>query len=144
MLCGSGAHRANVSYRPRAKAYFSCTTLWHEGEVRRKRLQYLSYIRHENSAPSIFEPRSSIAAIASGTDINTIARHSSDRPLRIRGGGKLLSVYHGMGLALLRAEQVEAVVNGQGELVLDSNGDTSWKLQPWWPDVWPTATDSGT
>jgi transferase CAF17, mitochondrial len=64
--------------------------------------------------------------------------------MRIRGSGKLLTAFQGLGLALLRSEQVEAVVQGQADLKVQSESvgiDVALKVQPWWPEAWPTQTE---
>ncbi|KAI9001256.1 Aminomethyltransferase folate-binding domain-containing protein [Trametes punicea] len=60
---------------------------------------------------------------------------STPRP-RQRGTGKLLSSVRGVGLALLRLEQVEAVEQGHARLALTSEGQ-EWGATPYWPDWWP-------
>ncbi len=57
---------------------------------------------------------------------------------RPRGTGKLLSSTHGVALALLRLEQVEAVEQGKAKFSLSSptEGD-GLGVTPFWPDWWP-------
>ena len=55
---------------------------------------------------------------------------------RFRGTGKLLSSTRGVGLALLRLEQVEAVAEGRAKFVA-REGQSQWGVTPSWPDWWP-------
>ncbi|KAJ3971284.1 Aminomethyltransferase folate-binding domain-containing protein [Lentinula raphanica] len=68
------------------------------------------------------------------TDIKPSNTTGGPRP---RGTGKLLSNLHGVGLALLRAEQVEGVASGNLELNFTSESGASWTVRPWWPEWWP-------
>ncbi|KAG6820097.1 hypothetical protein H0H93_005409 [Arthromyces matolae] len=69
--------------------------------------------------------------------------HPTPRP---RGTGKLLTSYQGVGLALLRLEQVEAAERGELSMrinVESGAGKGVWEVQHWWPDWWPVRPDSG-
>lgn len=58
---------------------------------------------------------------------------SSPAP-RVRGTGKLLSTSsHGVGLALMRLDQVNLAEKG----LLTFNIGPSWTTEHWWPDWWP-------
>lgn len=74
------------------------------------------------------------SALPVNSDIRTEynGNATESRP-RIRGTGKLLSSTQGVGLALLRLEQVDLVEKG----VLNFHIDDSWKISYWWPDWWP-------
>ena len=63
---------------------------------------------------------------------------SAPRP-RPRGTGKLLSSKKGVGLAVLRLEQVEAVEQGKARFTLTSGEGQDWNVTPYWPDWWPRA-----
>ncbi|KAI0722962.1 Aminomethyltransferase folate-binding domain-containing protein [Earliella scabrosa] len=63
---------------------------------------------------------------------------SAPRP-RPRGTGKLLSSKKGVGLAVLRLEQVEAVEQGKARFTLTSGEGQDWTVTPYWPDWWPRA-----
>lgn len=55
-----------------------------------------------------------------------------------RGTGKLLTSVQGVGLALLRLEQIAALQKGNLKLELESSsGEKAWAISPWWPDWWP-------
>ncbi|KAL5487933.1 CAF17 [Sanghuangporus weigelae] len=56
---------------------------------------------------------------------------------RVRGTGKLLSSTEGVGLALMRLEQVDLVEKG----VLKFRIGESWDVSHWWPDWWPRRED---
>ncbi|OJT10501.1 hypothetical protein TRAPUB_12939 [Trametes pubescens] len=64
------------------------------------------------------------------------ADESTSRP-RPRGTGKLLSSTRGVGLALLRLEQVEAVEQGRARFSLTSGAGQEWGVTPYYPDWWP-------
>ncbi|KAI0356577.1 Aminomethyltransferase folate-binding domain-containing protein [Trametes cingulata] len=57
--------------------------------------------------------------------------------LRARGTGKLLSSTRGVGLALLRLEQVAAVEQGRARFSLTNSDGQEWGVSPYWPDWWP-------
>lgn len=71
-------------------------------------------------------------------DIRPVVLHkeesgSSPRP---RGSGKLLTSLQGIGLALLRLEHVEAVMQGNMQLqIVDESGEM--RVVPRWPRWWP-------
>ena len=56
---------------------------------------------------------------------------------RPRGTGKMLSSTQGVGLALLRLEQVEAVEQGKAKFSLSSPEGHELGVTPYWPDWWP-------
>ncbi|KAL1946683.1 hypothetical protein VTO73DRAFT_14787 [Trametes versicolor] len=86
--------------------------------------------RLPDESPSV-EPQLEIRphAVQSGDD-------STPRP-RPRGTGKLLSSTRGVGLALLRLEQVEAVEQGRARFSLTNGAGQEWGVTPYWPDWWP-------
>lgn len=55
---------------------------------------------------------------------------------RPRGSGKLLTSVQGVGLALLRLEHVEGVMQGNLQLQIDTNGKMM-AVSPRWPSWWP-------
>ncbi|OCB87494.1 Aminomethyltransferase folate-binding domain-containing protein [Sanghuangporus baumii] len=56
---------------------------------------------------------------------------------RVRGTGKLLSSTEGVGLAIMRLEQVDLVEKG----ILKFRIGESWDVSHWWPDWWPRRED---
>lgn len=63
--------------------------------------------------------------------------------VRPRGTGKLLSTTHGVGLAMLRLEHVDAFQRGEIQLTFESEetGDSTksiWGVTPWRPSWWPS------
>jgi hypothetical protein len=65
-------------------------------------------------------------------------RQTSETPLpRPRGTGKLLTSLRGVGLALLRLEQVEGVEKGHLELEVETPEGHKHVVSHWWPDWWP-------
>ena len=73
--------------------------------------------------------------------ISTPSESASPRP-RPRGTGKLLSTTQGVGLALLRLEQVEAFERGEIQLAFETEEGaesvkSSWGVTPWRPSWWP-------
>lgn len=77
----------------------------------------------------------------SGADIRAVVCKTPDGPAvpRPRGTGKLLTVTHDVGLALLRLEQVESVQNGTLSFEVDADGAQKLPVVHWWPDWWPHA-----
>ena len=57
---------------------------------------------------------------------------------RPRGTGKLLSSTRGVGLALLRLEQAEAVEQGKAKFTVADSEGHEWEATPFWPDWWPS------
>lgn len=80
-------------------------------------------------------------SVPPGTDIRVRAiatNPDGSRKPRPRGTGKLLSSIDGVGLALLRLEQVTAVEKGESEFYIDApDGDATVSVSPWRPDWWP-------
>ncbi|EJD01324.1 Aminomethyltransferase folate-binding domain-containing protein [Fomitiporia mediterranea MF3/22] len=77
---------------------------------------------------------SAISPLPINSDIRTEYHENSTEPKpRVRGTGKLLSSTQGVGLALLRMEQVELVEKG----ILKFHIDETWRISHWWPDWWP-------
>ena len=78
--------------------------------------------------------------ITPGSDIRPeILETGEDAPrVRPRGTGRLLSSTRGIGLALLRLEQVEAVEQGKARFtIIAGGGEQKWQVTPYWPDWWP-------
>lgn len=90
-------------------------------------------------APEKVVPDTSAPLYPSDLDIRPVVLHkeesgSSPRP---RGSGKLLTSLQGVGLALLRLEHVEAVMQGNLQLqIIDESGKTR-VVSPRWPRWWP-------
>ncbi|KAG6890270.1 hypothetical protein C0992_002536 [Termitomyces sp. T32_za158] len=115
---------------------------YHTGSVRKRILPVV--IGKPGALPDhTVTPSSQAPSYPSGISISSIhirnleGARSLPRP---RGTGRLLTSSQGIGLALLRLEQVEAVE--QGELSLRFNVDSgpsegTWEIQHWWPDWWP-------
>ena len=97
--------------------------------------------------PSLEALPQDIPSVPPGSDIRPQLLQTGDgasRP-RPRGTGKLLSSTQGVGLALVRLEQVEAVEQGKAKFSL--SGPTEGEelgVTPYWPDWWPQQpSDSG-
>jgi hypothetical protein len=86
------------------------------------------------SAPASFEPRD-IGVPDPGVDIIPVS--ATDKPIRLRGSGKLLVGHGGLGLALLRGEHLEATDNGQALLQIRASDGQTFNVQHWWPEAWP-------
>ncbi|KAF7355257.1 Aminomethyltransferase folate-binding domain-containing protein [Mycena sanguinolenta] len=96
---------------------------YHKGVIRKRILPVV--IHPPNSPPS--------ETIVPSPDMPT-------RPSHGRGeNGKLLSSSNGLGLALLRLEQVEAAEEGKLTFSMDVEGEdgTSWGVSHWRPKWWP-------
>lgn len=65
------------------------------------------------------------------------SEHEHTPKPRPRGTGKLLSSIQGVGLALLRLEQVEAFEQDKARFTLTSTEGQEWGMTPYWPDWWP-------
>ncbi len=89
-------------------------------------------------SPENVVPNASSPLYPSGLDIRPVVlqREESRSSPRPRGSGKLLTSVQGVGLALLRLEQVEAVLQGSLQLQIDDNGKTM-AVSPRWPSWWP-------
>ncbi|KAJ7667956.1 Aminomethyltransferase folate-binding domain-containing protein [Mycena polygramma] len=116
---------------------------FHTGLVRKRILPVV--IHPPNSPPSeVITPSPGMSSFAAGLDIRGVSTESMDqdkpRP-RPRGNGKLLSSSNGLGLALLRLEQVESVEQGKLAFSMDVEAEdgtkTNWGLSHWRPEWWP-------
>ena len=85
-------------------------------------------------------PPTEVPEIPPGVEIRPEAVETGDqigRP-RFRGTGRLLSTTQGVGLAVLRLEQVEAVEQGRARFILSAGeGQPLWQATPYRPDWWP-------
>ncbi|KAJ6515960.1 Aminomethyltransferase folate-binding domain-containing protein [Mycena sanguinolenta] len=113
---------------------------YHKGVIRKRILPVV--IHPPNSPPSeLIEPSPDMPVFPPGLDIRgAINQTLEDTPQpRPRGNGKLLSSSNGLGLALLRLEQVEAAEEGKLTFSMDVEGDdgTSWGVSHWRPEWWP-------
>ncbi|KAI0269266.1 hypothetical protein BC834DRAFT_820528 [Gloeopeniophorella convolvens] len=117
---------------------------YHKGVIRKRILPVLL------TPPTSISPRAdsqSRPRLTPGLDIraSTTQTPGESRVPRPRGTGKLLSNIDGVGLALLRLEQVEGVEKGDLKFELreenvDVTGNSSPRFAtPWWPDWWPTS-----
>jgi transferase CAF17, mitochondrial len=93
---------------------------------------------------SLSTQHQTIPALAPNLDIRPVVVQepgSEGRRPRPRGTGKLLTTSEqGVGLALLRLEQVEGAEKGDLRLEFDASGGEgkdTWIAAHWWPDWWP-------
>ena len=80
--------------------------------------------------------------IAPGLDIRLEILEAGEDALRVRprGTGRLLSSSQGIGLAILRLEQMEAVERGKARFTITTgDGQQKWQVTPYWPDWRPQA-----
>ncbi|KAJ7744507.1 Aminomethyltransferase folate-binding domain-containing protein [Mycena maculata] len=115
---------------------------YHTGIIR-KRIMPVVIHPPDSSPPKVVAPSQNLPSFASGLDIRGVANqptgHDNPTP-RPRGNGKLLSSSNGLGLALLRLEQVEAAEQGKLAFSMDVETDgtkVSWGVSHWRPDWWP-------
>ena len=75
------------------------------------------------------------------TDIRTVQSESAETRTRTRGTGKILTTTQGVGLALMRLEQVDAVEEDLMSFEVEYTDDRETKIRQkvshWWPDWWP-------
>ncbi|KAJ6599129.1 Aminomethyltransferase folate-binding domain-containing protein [Mycena vulgaris] len=115
---------------------------YHTGLIR-KRIMPVVIHPPDSPPPEVVGPSSDIPSFAVGLDIRGISTQppDQDKPqLRPRGNGKLLSSSNGLGLALLRLEQVEAAEQGRLAFSMDVETDGTnikWGVSHWRPDWWP-------
>ncbi|KAJ7368237.1 Aminomethyltransferase folate-binding domain-containing protein [Mycena albidolilacea] len=115
---------------------------YHKGVIRKRILPVV--IHPPDSSPSeAIVPRPDMPVFTPGLDIRGVTNQDvdQDKPQpRPRGSGKLLSSSNGLGLALLRLEQVEAAEQGRLTFSMDSAGSgaqTNWGVSHWRPEWWP-------
>lgn len=108
-------------------------------------LDFLGLNLHKGPRPSeAIVPRPDMPVFTPGLDIRGVTNQDvdQDKPQpRPRGSGKLLSSSNGLGLALLRLEQVEAAEQGRLTFSMDvaggSGAQTNWGVSHWRPEWWP-------
>ncbi|KAJ3800402.1 Aminomethyltransferase folate-binding domain-containing protein [Lentinula aff. detonsa] len=105
---------------------------YHKGVIRKRTIPVLI----QPSAHKSSEPEDIHEKFGPNIDIKPASATGGSGP-QLRGSGKLLSNSHGIGLALLRTEQVEGVASGSLELNLTSESGASCSVKPWWPEWWP-------
>ncbi|KAH9894325.1 Aminomethyltransferase folate-binding domain-containing protein [Cubamyces lactineus] len=111
---------------------------YHTGQLR-KRLLPVVFHGADQSLSTLEKPLEQSPSIAPQSEIRPQAIQSEEgapRP-RPRGTGKLLSSVRGVGLALLRLEQVEAVKQGRAKFITTNEEGQEWGVTPYWPDWWP-------
>lgn len=98
--------------------------------------------RPPNSPPDNLQPHTAFPLPSPGTEVRLTAL---DKPTaRGRSSGRILSTQDGVGLALLRIEQVESVWRGDGKMTVSfgveeegKEGISGWEIRPfasrWWP-----------
>ncbi|KAJ7638754.1 Aminomethyltransferase folate-binding domain-containing protein [Roridomyces roridus] len=102
---------------------------YHKGVIRKRILPV-----------AIHSPPDLPPSFASGLDIRAVPTGAGEPRPKPRGNGKLLSSFNGMGLALLRLEQVEAAERGEVTFSMDVETDgtiSTWGVSHWRPDWWP-------
>ncbi|KNZ79866.1 Putative transferase CAF17, mitochondrial [Termitomyces sp. J132] len=119
---------------------------YHTGSVRKRILPVV--IHKTGLLPNpIVTPSPEAPSYPSNLAISSTRIRSPDdtRSLpRPRGTGKLLTSSQGIGLALLRLEQVEAAEQGELSLGFNVEGGPSegaWEIQHCWPDWWPRRSE---
>ncbi|KAJ3999544.1 Aminomethyltransferase folate-binding domain-containing protein [Lentinula boryana] len=105
---------------------------YHKGVIRKRTIPVLI----QPSAHKSSETEDIHEKFGPNVDIRPSSATGGSGP-QLRGSGKLLSNSHGIGLALLRTEQVEGVASGSLELHLTSESGASCSVKPWWPEWWP-------
>ncbi|KAF7352849.1 Aminomethyltransferase folate-binding domain-containing protein [Mycena venus] len=113
---------------------------YHKGVIRKRILPVV--IHPPNSPPSeAIVPSDDMPVFTPGLDIRGVTIESTDADTpqpRPRGNGKLLSSSNGLGLALLRLEQVEAAEQGKLAFSMEGDGtETNWGVSYWRPEWWP-------
>ncbi|KAI0751419.1 Aminomethyltransferase folate-binding domain-containing protein [Daedaleopsis nitida] len=112
---------------------------YHTGQLRKRILPVVIH-KPDLSLSSIDRVSEDVPAIPPETDIRPQLVQTGDENtprVRPRGTGKMLSSTRGVGLALLRLEQVEAAEGGKAKFALTSAEGLEWGVTPCWPDWWP-------
>ncbi|KAI0650067.1 Aminomethyltransferase folate-binding domain-containing protein [Trametes meyenii] len=112
---------------------------YHTGQLRKR---ILPVVLHNADTPLTASAMLLVdtPTLAPQTDIRAQALQSGDDGTprtRPRGTGKLLSSIRGVGLGLLRLEQVEAVEQGRAKFVSVNAQGQEWGITPYWPEWWP-------
>ncbi|TBU32063.1 Aminomethyltransferase folate-binding domain-containing protein [Dichomitus squalens] len=112
---------------------------YHTGQLRKRILPVVLH-KPDTSLSSLDSLPQDIPTVLPETDIRPqllqTGEDGAPRP-RPRGTGKMLSATQGVGLALLRLDQVEAVEQGKAKLSLSSLAGHELAVTPYWPDWWP-------
>ncbi|KAJ7700021.1 Aminomethyltransferase folate-binding domain-containing protein [Mycena rosella] len=115
---------------------------YHTGIVRKRIMPVV--IHPPDSPPAeIIAPSPDVPSFAPGLDIRGVTTAPTDQDKlhpRPRGNGKLLSSSNGLGLALMRLEQVDAAEQGRLAFSMEVETDgskTNWGVSYWRPDWWP-------
>ncbi|KAI4526092.1 Aminomethyltransferase folate-binding domain-containing protein [Schizophyllum commune Loenen D] len=123
---------------------------YHTGVVRKRILPVALHLPGER--PTLVQPSPTAPHLPENIAVNARIAPQPDTPSpdhphkrvpRPRGTGKLLSNIHGVGLALLRLEQVKGAEAGDLRFELDvpTSGDgsevTQIEASHWWPHWWP-------
>ncbi|KAG6817431.1 hypothetical protein H0H87_008599 [Tephrocybe sp. NHM501043] len=115
---------------------------YHTGSVRKRILPVVIH-KPGQVLSDVIAPSPEAPSYPANMSISpTLIQRPDDAPPmpRPRGTGKLLSSHQGLGLALLRLEQVEAAERGDlslGFSIENGLGEGAWSLTHWWPDWWP-------
>ena len=130
---------------------------YHTGQIRKRihpvivhaeNTKYVhTYLPSEGEAHSIPSPYETeqlpedVPSLSPGLDIRpTITRTDDQTPTpRPRGTGVLLSSTRGVGLALLRLEQVDLVKQGRAKFSLTDGEGKPWLVTAYQPHWWPKA-----
>ncbi|KIY51581.1 Aminomethyltransferase folate-binding domain-containing protein [Fistulina hepatica ATCC 64428] len=107
---------------------------YHTGAVRKRILPVV--IHKPDEVPETASPSESVSPLPA----DTIIEPRVVEGVRTRGGGKLLSNVHGLGLALLRLDQVEAADRGEVTFHMSPEGHPAMRVSHWWPVWWPAKT----
>nr|GAT54076.1 aminomethyltransferase folate-binding domain-containing protein [Mycena chlorophos] len=107
---------------------------YHTGVIRKRILPVVIHAADARpDGPA--EPRAEIPNFAANSEIRPLVlREGGVRP---RGTGKLLNSTHGIGLALLRLEHVQAAEQGNLAFTLDADASPEWGISQWRPEWWP-------
>ncbi|KAJ7179929.1 Aminomethyltransferase folate-binding domain-containing protein [Mycena crocata] len=110
---------------------------YHTGMVRKRIMPVIIHPQH-SPPPEVISPSPDIPPLAAGLDIRSVITSTDqEKPQsRPRGNGKLLSSTNGLGLALMRLEQVEAAEQGRLAFTVEVETKT-WGVSHWRPVWWP-------
>ncbi|TRM68061.1 hypothetical protein BD626DRAFT_424666 [Schizophyllum amplum] len=120
---------------------------YHTGVIRKRILPVALHLPGER--PNLVQPSASAPHLHEGLPVNArVAPDAGKRIARPRGTGKLLSNTQGVGLALLRLEQVAGAEAGDIRFELDVSSSvdgsevTQIEASHWWPNWWPRAPEA--
>ncbi|KAI0771921.1 Aminomethyltransferase folate-binding domain-containing protein [Trametes elegans] len=113
---------------------------YHTGQVRKRIHPVIVHAENTNPYETEQLPED-VPSLSPGLDIRpTITRTDDQTPTpRPRGTGVLLSSTRGVGLALLRLEQVDLVKQGRAKFSLTDSGGKPWLVTAYQPHWWPKA-----